>query len=200
MPNSRQKSTNQRSQIRNAPSYTAFGWKTWDHLGLSFLHDKISERAKQHTPHTCGEPTLRGVSTRIHPARYSAETQTASSTRTWAPKILPLFSNCVLINFPNREELSFLGVTAFPKLSSRGLQLSTLLSSSPTFSTTGILRLRLFFPSVRAGASSVDAGASLWGRMKGSWFDHSGERCDVLWLFDRSGKGWCSHYDKRGIP
>ena len=147
-------SKNHRSQIRNAPPappYPDFGWKTWDHLGLSFLQDKISERTEQHTLHTRGEPTLRGLSTRNYPTRYSAQTQTqtASSTRTWAPKILPLFSNCILMNFPNREELSFLRVTAFPKLSSRGLQLRTLFSNSPTFSTTGILRLRLFFPSVR---------------------------------------------------
>ena len=149
-------STNHRSQIRNvppppAPPYPDFGWKTWDHLGLSFLQDKISERAEQYTPHTRGEPTLRGLSTRNYPARYSAETQTqtASSTRTWAPKILPLLSNCILMNFPNRDELSFLRVTAFPKLSRRGLQLRILFSNSPTFSATGILRPRLFFPSVR---------------------------------------------------
>ena len=123
-------SKNHRSQIRNAPPappYPDFGWKTWDHLGLSFLQDKVSERVTQ--------------------SRH--KTQTASSTRTWAPKILPLLSNCILMNFPNREELSFLRVTAFPKLSSRGLQLRTLFSNSPTFSTTGILRLRLVFPSIR---------------------------------------------------
>ena len=42
---------------------------------------------------------------------------------------LPLTSNCISMNFPKREELSFRVVHALPKASSSGLDSSTLTST-----------------------------------------------------------------------
>lgn len=64
------------------------------------------------------------------------------TTHTCAPLILPFLSNWILMNFPKRDELSFLSVTAFPKLSSRGLQLKTLPSRSPTWTMMALLASR----------------------------------------------------------
>lgn len=89
------------------------------------------------------------------------------------------------MNFPNLEELSFLRVTAFPKLSNRGLALSTFRSSSPTLTIAGIPPtpppLLAFLLNGFAKGGSLEGGG---GRARGKSRGKGGRAVKV-----REGKG-----------
>ena len=53
-----------------------------------------------------------------------------------APETFPLTSNCMSVNLPNRDELSFLTVLAFPKASSKGFDSRTCKQPSLSYKAT----------------------------------------------------------------